>query len=219
MKLSELKEKVEKSIIYEFCSKIYLFLKEYKFMTIVLVSVILGIAVMLSPIMYRLVYQNPSSDQSNIANTGIYEDAVTVCVAGEVQNPGNYTLTSDDRIEDAIEMAGGLTDNADTSDINLAQRLSDEQYIKIPSIQAENSSSSDNHSSAETSKEILTGIVNINTASAAELQQLPGIGEVTANRIIEYRNNVGTFADKRDIMNVKGIGNSIYDKIKNNITI
>ena len=218
MKYSEFKEELENSLIYEFLSKIFNFLRQYKFMSILIFVAFVSLALLFAPIINRYSrINNKQGSETIITKDDKFKNSVTVCISGEVMNPGTYTLTDEQRIEDAIELAGGLTKNAYTKNINLAQRVSDEQYIYIQSVEeAENSQKVPTSSSK---KAQFSGIVNINTATIAELTKLPGIGEVTASRIIEYRNNAGAFTDKRDIMNVEGIGTSIYEKIKNNITI
>ena len=218
MKYSEFKEELENSLIYEFFGKIFRFLKQYKFMSILLLVAFVSLALLFAPILNRSSHPNEKQGSETILiKDENFINYVTVCVSGEVKNPGTYTLTDEQRVEDAIESAGGLTQNAYTKNINFAQRLTDEQYIYIQSVEEAENSQKVPTSSGKKSQ--FSGIVNINTATAAELSKLPGIGEVTASRIIEYRTNVGPFTDTRDIMNVEGIGTALYEKIKNNITI
>ena len=187
-------------------------------MSILIFVAFVSLALLFAPIINRYSpTNNKQGSETILTKNDDFTNSVTVCISGEVNKPGTYTMTDEQRVEDVIKKAGGLTKNAYTQNINLAQRLSDEQYIYIQSInEAEISQKSPTSSNK---KSQFNGIININTATVAELTKLPGIGEVTASRIIEYRNNVGPFTDKRDIMNVEGIGNSTYDKIKNNITI
>lgn len=137
---------------------------------------------------------------------------VFVCVTGEVKNPGLYKLTSDKRISDAIKAAGGTTENASVESINLAQKVSDEMYINIPSIYYSDSEVPDSNDQTNL-------IININTANISELCKLPNIGEKYAERIIDYRQKIGGFKNITDIMDVSGIGQKIFDKIKNYITL
>ena len=129
---------------------------------------------------------------------------VYVDVKGEVANPGVYRVSDKCRIFQVLEIAGGLSDNADTSSVNLAQRVSDEQIIKIPK---------------ENEELTVTSLININTATASELDTLPGIGYSTATNIIDYRTNNGVFKAKEEIKLVNGIGDVVYEQIKDLITI
>lgn len=144
---------------------------------------------------------------------------IYVDVGGAVKNPGVYTFKQGDRVIDAINEAGGLRDNADVSSINLAKKLADEEKIYVP-IKGEQlpqiiaqSGLGNNNGSTENDK------ININTASLQELDSLPGIGPVTAQRIIDYRNKNGPFKSIDEIKNVNRIGDKIFEQIKDKITI
>ena len=137
-----------------------------------------------------------SSEVSEVINY-IYVD-----VKGEVENPGVYRVSDKCRVFQVLEIAGGLTNNSDTSNVNLASKIVDEQVIRIPKL---------NGSVSE--------IININTATATELDSLPGIGYSTATNIIDYRTNNGLFKAKEEIKLVNGIGDVIYEQIKDLITI
>ena len=128
---------------------------------------------------------------------------VYVDVKGEVNNPGVYRVSDKCRVFQVLEIAGGLKDTSDTSGINLAQKISDEQMIKVPRINGSES----------------VELVNINTATAAELDSLPGIGYSTATNIIDYRTTNGLFRTKEEIKLVSGIGDAIYEQIKDLITL
>lgn len=154
---------------------------------------------------------------------------IVVHISGEVINPGVISLDENSRIIDAINRAGGLTSKADISKINLAYVLEDAQKIYIPSIDdkeeemyiLEGSGDTEIVSSSgsiENKKEEKL-MVNINTANAIELSQLPGIGNSTALKIINYRNENGKFNSIDDIKNVSGIGESKFNKIKDNIYV
>lgn len=143
-----------------------------------------------------------------------YNKIIFVDLAGAVVKPGVYEVTSDTRLFRVIEMAGGLTEEADTNSVNQASFVQDGEKIIIPS-------KSDQASvSAETSQTPVVdptlGLININIASKEELTTLNGIGDVMAERIIEYRAS-NRFKNKEDIMSVKGIGTGIYEKIKDKI--
>ena len=122
-----------------------------------------------------------SENKIEISNeTSKIDEKIKVHIIGEVNNPGLIELNIGSRIYDAIELAGGLTNEADTSKTNLAYILSDGEKIYIPNFNDEdiNTNSSDLNSNKK---------ININTANLSELQEIPGVGEATANSIIEYR--------------------------------
>lgn len=161
---------------------------------------------------------------------------IIVHISGEVISPGVISLEEGARIVDAINMADGVTEEADLSKVNLAYVLEDAQKIYIPNINEkeekeivenmedgvvirgsgmsdENNSSSGNNSKNENVK------ININTANVKELQKLSGIGESIALRIVTYRKENGKFNSIEDLKNVRGIGENKFNKIKNNIFV
>ena len=147
---------------------------------------------------------------------------MTVCVdiGGQVVNPGVYQVNESTRLYQLIELAGGLTELADPDAINQASYVEDGEKIIIPAKNsaidpAEGSSSSEIVSNVSAISS--SGIVNINSANKEELMTLNGIGEVMAERIIEYRAS-NRFKKKEDIKSVKGIGDGIFAKIKDDIT-
>lgn len=150
---------------------------------------------------------------------------IYVHIAGEVSNPGMYGLKHDARVSDAIDAAGGLTENADQLSINLARQVTDGEQIVVQAyIEAEpgNSKSTDASDSglpSSSNTEVLSSKVNINTASASELITLDGIGESTAAKIIAYRQANGSFASIEEIKKVSGIGDRKYEAIKDRITV
>lgn len=154
----------------------------------------------------------------NVIENVIIEEKIVVHISGEVINPGVITLKDGSRVVDAIDMAGGVTQNADLSKINLAYILEDAQKVHIPSKDEENTVEEITSQSNSLNKE-KNLIININTANEKELQSLPGIGESTAKKIINYRKENGKFNSIEDIKNVSGIGESKFNKIKNNISI
>ena len=148
--------------------------------------------------------------------------SVYVYVCGAVAEPGVYELEEGSRITDAVEAAGGFAGEADRDYVNLAAPLTDGMKLKIPTI-AETEPDKDIagiESFDETaSKEPGDKLVNINSASVEELKTLPGIGEATAGRIIDYRKEHGSFKTKEDIMNVSGIKEKLFSRISDNITV
>lgn len=149
----------------------------------------------------------------------VIEKVPQICVdiAGEVINPGVYLLDEGSRVNDLIIMAGGVTKDANLTNINLAYILSDGIKITIPN-KKDNSTKNIIQGSIIGST-VSSGIVNINQADLEELTKLPGIGESIATSILEHRNKNGNFKKKEDIKNVSGIGESKYSKIKDKITV
>ncbi|HAA80984.1 competence protein ComEA [Thermoanaerobacter thermohydrosulfuricus] len=137
---------------------------------------------------------------------------IKVYVTGLVKNPGVYTMKEGERIIDAINKAGGPLEEADLTNINLAQKVKDEQMIRVPK-KGETNNISPTSTIQKNEK------ININTATKEELQTLPGIGPVTAERIIEFRENKGSFKKIEDIMNVPRIGPKMFEQIKDKITV
>lgn len=165
---------------------------------------------------------------------------IMVDVKGEVVNPGIYTLDKEKRVIDAIQMAGGLTSQANTSVLNLSKKLTDEMVIIVYShyqvenfaetkekeelvnqecVKGVNALENDACIESKDTASTPTGKISLNTATVEELMQLEGIGEAKAKSIIEYREASGPFQSIEDIKNVSGIGDSLFDKIKENITL
>jgi competence protein ComEA len=145
---------------------------------------------------------------------------VTVFVDGAVQKPGLYTLPPKSRVNDAIEMAGGLLPSASTSNLNLAARLNDGEKIMVLTVK--DTPEPKQTSTVKFSPTQLATFqtptppfpININTATLEVLQMLPGIGEIKARSIITYRQEHGPFIQPEDLLNVPGIGQGILSSIK-----
>ena len=153
------------------------------------------------------------------AEEEIHEGAqvIFVDIGGAVVNPGVYQVTKDTRLYEVIDMAGGLKEDADMDSVNRASFVEDCQKIIIP-VKSSSENSVDDVSAVSSSPGITPeGLVNINTATLDELKTLNGIGDVIAERIIEYRSS-NAFKSKEDVMSVNGIGKAVYEKIKDNIT-
>ena len=175
---------------------------------------------------------NEEDKKENISSeTGIF-----VHIDGYVNNPGVYQIKENERINVLIEKAGGLKNGYSIKNINLAAKLSDGDKVYIPSVEEEktlgNQNQNNNISINTVGKHTNNGNnsnnnvsitknnkININTANVSELKQITGIGESTANKIIDYRQNVGKFKKIEDIKEVKGIGESKFESLKNRITI
>ena len=142
-------------------------------------------------------------------------DAVIfVDIKGEVKKPGVYQMKAGDRVKDAIDAAGGLTAEADSQKVNLAQRVEDQMVIVVPKVGEEAEAIPAGATSKEVSKE---GKVNINTATVEELKTLKGVGEKKAEAIIEYRKKNGSFKTKEDLMKVRGIGKKLFESFEERI--
>ncbi len=169
-----------------------------------------------------------SNEDSTSLNSNETEETVVVHVIGEINNPGVVTLPEGSRIIDAINMAGGKTEEADLSKINLAYIVEDGTQIYIPRIN-ENLNQVNLISDGAGVGVVITDSnveenevnakVNINTASKEKLETLPGVGETTAQKIIDYREANGKFKTIEDIKNVSGIGDSKYESLKDKITV
>ncbi|CYU63977.1 ComEA family DNA-binding protein [Streptococcus suis] len=163
-----------------------------------------------------------SSDQTEEVSTEASEDPsqLVVDVKGAVEKPGLYTLEVGSRVNDAVEAAGGLTSQADPKSINLAQKLSDEAVVYVAS-KDENISvvASTTTSSAMSQEEKNTSLVNLNTATEADLQTISGIGAKRATDIIAYREANGGFKSVDDLNNVSGIGDKTMESIRPYVTV
>ena len=142
------------------------------------------------------------------------ETVIFVDIKGAVQNPGVYQMKVGDRVKDALDAAGGLTEEADSQKVNLAKRLEDQMVIVVPKVGEEAEEIPAGATSKEATKE---GKVNINTATVEELKTLKGVGEKKAEAIIEYRKKNGSFQTKEDLMKVRGIGKKLFDSFQERI--
>ena len=145
----------------------------------------------------------------------VEQDLITVDVKGAVKSPGIYDLPVGSRINDAVQKAGGLTDNADSKSINLAQRISDEALVYVPT--KEEVTSQEAHSNASTTKE--NKKVNLNKASLEELKQVKGLGAKRAQDIIDHRESNGKFKSVDELKKVSGIGAKTIEKLKEYVTV
>ena len=142
------------------------------------------------------------------------ETVIFVDIKGAVKNPGVYQMKVGDRVKDALDAAGGLTDEADSQKVNLAKRLEDQMVIVVPKVGEEAEEIPAGATSKEEAKE---GKVNINTATVEELKTLKGVGDKKAEAIIEYRKKNGSFKTKEDLMKVRGIGKKLFESFEERI--
>ncbi|MCL2342198.1 MAG: ComEA family DNA-binding protein [Firmicutes bacterium] len=185
-----------------------------------------------------IIYQNKSAkvvqDNDNIFaeetynnNTNIAqnEKKIIVCITGEILHPGSYEMLQGSRVKDLVDTAGGFTEYAETSRLNLARKLVDEDLVVIPAKVLVQNGDSNNANGANIDPKAVvpnqnaSGKINLNTATASELTTIPGIGKVTAEKIIKYREEKGFFSKLEQLMEVDRIGEATFNKIKDYVEI
>ena len=192
-------------------------------------SIILAFVCSLVLIIGGLFYfnQNKTEDYSGVSFSNIsnetnnkdekaenrHDEKIFVDVKGAVKHPGVFETTKDKRVKDLIEEAGGLLDDADTSTLNLSQKVKDQMIIYVLKHGEKPKQISDSSSSSN------TDVININTANKEQLMKISGVGKTKAEAIISYREKNGDFKKKEDITKVRGIGKSTFDKIKDKIEV
>jgi len=147
---------------------------------------------------------------------------ITVSVSGAVEHPGIFHLPAGSRVLDAVQKAGGYTIDADVEAVNPTDPLVDGQNLFIPTRKGGTSPAALDSLISQSQSQppgSTSGLININTASQSELEKLPNIGPAKARAIIEYREKNGKFRRIEEIKNVKGIGQKIFEKIKDLITV
>lgn len=165
-----------------------------------------------------------SDDTAVDSEKAVYKK-IYVYVCGCVNNPGVYVFDEDARIFEAVEAAGGMTDEAAAGSINLAGKLEDQMQVYVPSCEEVFSDSaypgkeSDFVSGGQSLQDTEVLMININTATASELDTLPGIGVSKALDIINYREAHGAFTKIEELMNIPGIKSGVFDKIKDLVTV
>ena len=193
-------------------------------------SIILAFVCSLIVIIGGLFYFNQSKTEdysgvsfSNISNEtnnkdekaeDKHDEKIFVDVKGAVKHPGVFETTKDKRVKDLIEEAGGLLDDADTSTLNLSQKVKDQMVIYVLKHGEKPKQISDGGSSSSN-----TDVININTANKERLMKISGVGKTKAEAIISYREKNGDFKKKEDITKVHGIGKATFEKIKDKIEV
>jgi len=201
-----------------------------------IIIAIIGVILVISLVIYFLDKDDEEYIEINneIANIGTEEEIqeeveeyeeMVLHIVGAVKNPGIVKIKEGSRIVDVIEAVGGITEDADTSKINLAYIVEDGQKIFIPSITDEITEETE-YVTSESGDNIIVDdnegeniMVNINKATQTELETLPGIGPAMALRIIEHREENGNFENIEEIKNVKGIGDAKFENIKKSICV
>ena len=161
-------------------------------------------------------FSNHKSDRidNEEKNDDKQDEKIFVDVKGAVKNPGVFETTKDKRIKDLIDVAGGLLDDADTSTLNLSQKVKDQMVIYVLKHGEKPKQISDGGSSSSN-----TDVININTANLEQLMKISGVGKTKAEAIIEHREKNGDFKKKEDITKVHGIGKATFEKIKDKIEV
>lgn len=193
-------------------------------------SIILAFVCSLVLIIGALFYfnQNKTEDYSGVSFSNIsnetnnkderaenrHDEKIFVDVKGAVKHPGVFETTKDKRVKDLIEEAGGLLDDADTSTLNLSQKVKDQMVIYVLKHGEKPKQISDSSSSSSN-----TDVININTANKEQLMKISGVGKTKAEAIIAHREKNGDFKKKEDITKVKGIGKATFEKIKDKIEV
>ena len=193
-------------------------------------SIILAFVCSLVLIIGGLFYfnQNKTEDYSGVSFSNIsnetnnkdekaenrHDEKIFVDVKGAVKHPGVFETTKDKRVKDLIEEAGGLLDDADTSTLNLSQKVKDQMVIYVLKHGEKPKQISDGGSSSSN-----TDVININTANKEQLMKISGVGKTKAEAIIAHREKNGDFKKKEDITKVHGIGKATFEKIKDKIEV
>ncbi|MGI6203999.1 MAG: helix-hairpin-helix domain-containing protein [Anaerovoracaceae bacterium] len=211
----------------KYLSKEFLFANREKILCVVIAA-----AFIVSGLVYNAAGKADDDEFASAAGAEQTEQAkeesesgvIIVDVSGAVNDPKVVELSKGDRVNDAIEAAGGLTANADISSLNRAAVVKDGDKIFVPEKGSGRSGSVTNVNGGSVSSDgsggaIAGGKVNINTANKTELQTLTGVGPAIADKIIAYRESHGNFSRPEDIKNVSGIGDKTYEKMKDNITV
>ena len=158
-----------------------------------------------------------SSTEKDVKEEPLEQDLITVDVKGAVKSPGIYDLPVGSRVNDAVQKAGGLTEQADSKSLNLAQKVSDEALVYVPTKGEESASEKTNSGApSSTSKDKK---VNLNKASLEELKQVKGLGGKRAQDIIDHREANGKFKSVDELRKVSGIGAKTTEKLKDYVTV
>ena len=217
--------------MFYFLMQVKRWLMEYK----KILSIIGGVLAVIVIILVGRVMMASSTKEkvmvTNAVNTTRVEEATTmmpqncyVDIKGEVLRPGVYEFSCESRIQEVIKKAGGFTEEADETKINLAQKITDQMQMIVPNVNSKQEggvtegNSEKGNSSNSTPSNSKQGTVNINTATLEELQTIKGIGKKKAEAILQYRKEHGPFRTKEDLLEVKGIGKKALEAIESQVT-
>ncbi|MEG2348093.1 MAG: ComEA family DNA-binding protein [Clostridia bacterium] len=189
--------------------------KKYKTYIILVIIFFLS----LGSIVIKVINKNNNIKvNSNIVEKGSKNGKIGVYITGAIKNPGVYYINENSRLCDLLDICGGVEENADIEKMNLAQKLNDSDKITILKKVDQVDNLEKNDANEEKSYDNPSSKININTATKEELMGLSGIGNSTADKIIEYR-KTRFFTSIEELMNIPGIGNSKFEKLKERIDI
>lgn len=217
--------------MFYFLMQVKRWLMEYK----KILSIIGGVLAVIVIILVGRVMMASSTKEkvmvTNAVNTTRVEETTTmipqncyVDIKGEVLRPGVYEFSCESRIQEVIKKAGGFTEEADETKINLAQKITDQMQMIVPNVNSKQEggvtegNSEKGNSSNTTPSNSKQGTFNINTATLEELQTIKGIGKKKAESILQYRKEHGPFRTKEDLLQVKGIGKKALEAIESQVT-
>lgn len=205
-----------------------------KYIILMLIVLLIGLIIYFIKMNDKQAYEDTLTfnETTNITTSEVFEKNY-IDIKGSVKNPGVYEFKKNDRVIDAINMAGGLLKNANTSNINLSQKLVSEMVIYVMNnseikngskvISCDTKCKTEvievNNCVEEKKLETSKNKININTATVEDFTSLSGIGKAKAKSIVEYRNSNGNFKSIEDIKNISGIGEALFNKIKDNIEV
>ena len=217
-------------MMFYFLMQVKRWLMEYK----KILSIIGGVLAVIVIILVGRVMMASSTKEkvmvTNAVNTTRVEETTTIMpqncyvdIKGEVLRPGVYEFSCESRMQEVIKKAGGFTEEADETKINLAQKISDQMQIIVPNLHSQQEggvtegNSGKGNLSNTTPSNSKQGTVNINTATLEELQTIKGIGKKKAEAILQYRKEHGAFRTKEDLLQVKGIGKKALEAIESQV--
>ena len=190
----------------------------------VIVMILVGRGMMASPPKEKVMVTNAVNTTRVEETTVMMPQNCYVDVKGEVLRPGVYEFSCESRIQEVIKKAGGFTEEADETKINLAQKITDQMQIIVPNVHSKQEGgvteeNSGKRSSSDTSVfNSKQGTININTATLEELQTIKGIGKKKAEAILQYRKEHGAFRTREALLHVKGIGKKALEAIESQVT-
>ena len=191
---------------------------------VVIVIILIGRGMMASSTKEKVMVTNAVNTTRVEETTAMMPQNCYVDIKGEVLRPGVYEFSCESRIQEVIKKAGGFTEEADETKINLAQKISDQMQIIVPNLHSKQEdevtekNSGKGSSSSTNSSHSKQGTVNINAATLEELQTIKGIGKKKAEAILQYRKEHGPFRTKEDLLQVKGIGKKALEAIESQVT-
>ena len=189
----------------------------------VIVIILVGRGMMASSMKEKVMVTNAVNTTRVEETTTIMPQNCYVDIKGEVLRPGVYEFSCESRMQDLIKKAGGFTEEADETKINLAQKITDQMQIVVPNLHSKQEggvtegNSEKGNLSNTTPSNLKQGTVNINTATLEELQTIKGIGKKKAEAILQYRKEHGAFRTKEDLLQVKGIGKKALEAIESQV--